>query len=725
MANEDLGKKSQRDRVLNFILKNYYGVAAVLVIIFLILPFPKIFIDLLMIINLSASIIVLLSAINFPRASDFDSFPRIILFLTMFGLGINVASTRLILTGKMTITGRGTPHFDSQSDMVQAFANIVTGDSVVVGFVIFLILIVVQMVVVTKGATRISEVSARFSLDSMSQKFFDVDNRLNSGAIDDVEAGRLKDAIRKEIDFYSTMDGASKFVSGNVKAGIVITVVNLLAGFIIGMTMNGLSFTEALESYSRLTIGDGLLSQLPSMMISFATGLLVTGTKSDEDFGEQLKNNFTRDGYIYEILGGVLILMGVTLGLRTPTLLILMALMGSAFIFIGIRISKGKEKAEKIAKEEEAKAKSKAQTGGSPDDASSIAMIDPLSLELGYALIPLVDQEKGAELLDRITKIRRESNLDMGLIVPKIRIQDNMTLEPNEYSFKIRGIEAGRASIRPGYYMCMDTGGVVTPIQGEATKDPTFGMDAIWVSGDRRQEAEDAGYTVVDPPTIIATHLTEIIRSNAADILGRQEVAAIIEKAKQDNPIVVDEVLNTCKYTYGEIEKILRNLLREKVSIRNIVPILETLSNYANATHHDTWALTAKVREALGLQIAMQYADYNKKIHVAVLSQSFAEMIQNHVYDPQDGSSPYVALDPVDKRKWITSCSEVLSAMSRNHYMPIILCASLIRPYVHAALEYEMPGVVVLSEAELYAAGNRVSIEVVGEIAEKVAEGAF
>ena len=711
MANESRGK------VLNFVQKNYTGVAVVLVVVFMVIPVPKVLVDLLMILNLSASIIVLLSVISIPRASDFDTFPRIILILTMFGLGLNIASTRLILAGKIVSTG-GRANMASQSNMVQAFASIVTGDNIVVGFVIFIILIIVQVLVVTKGATRISEVAARFSLDSMSQKFFDVDNRLNSGAIDDTEAGRLKDAIRKEIDFYSTMDGASKFVSGNVKAGIVITVVNLLGGFIMGMVFSGLDFSTALETYSRLTIGDGLLSQLPSMMVSFATGLLVTGTKSDEDFGEQIKNNFTRDGYIYEILGAVLVVLGIALGRGTPSLLLMLVLMGAGFVFIGMKLSVSREKAEAKAREAEAKAKTGNQTGGSPDDLESIAMIDPLSLELGYALIPLVDKEKGAELLDRITKIRKEANLDMGLIVPKIRIQDNMTLDPNEYSFKIHGIEAGRATIKLGYYMCINTGNISEEIQGEHTKDPTFGMDAVWVNEDRRQEAEDAGYVIVDPPTIIATHLTEIIRANAAEILGRQEVKAIIDKTEQTNPIVVREVLDNAKMNYGAIEKILKNLLEERVSIRNIVPILETISSYASVTTN-AWDLTKKVREALGLQIAMQYADENRKIHVMTLSRELYELVLKHAYFPSDGSKPLVAFDPVDRRRWIRCLNDGLAKMNGMGYMPIILCASDVRQLVRSSLERENPGVVVLSEAELYAAGNKVSIELLGEIADE------
>ena len=702
MANEGRG------RVMNLIQHNYVAVSIVLVIFLLFIPIPKILIDLCMILNLAFAVIIMLAVLSTARASDFQTFPRIILVQTMFGLGINIASTRLILSAKTVSTGISS----EQSAMVQAFANIVAGNNIVIGFVIFIILIVVQVLVVTKGAGRVSEVQARFSLDSMSQKFFDVDNRLNSGMIDDEEAKRLKDAIRKEIDFYSNMDGSSKFVSGNVKAGIFITVVNLIGGFIVGMRFNGMNFSDALKTYSILTIGDGLMSQLPSIIISFATGLLVTGTKSDEDLGSQIREDFTRDGYTYIIVGVILIVTGIALRAGTQFLLVPI---GGVFIFIGYRLSrKQNREKEKIKQAEEAQ-KATNQSGSANPENDKIALIDNLSLELGYALIPLVSKEKGAELLERITRIRNEAKLDMGFLIPKIHIQDNMTLDPNDYSFKIKGIEAGHANIRLGYYMCMDTGSVITPLKGEKTKDPAFGMDAIWLPEDQRQEAEEAGYVVVDPPTIIATHITELIRANAARMLGRQEVSSIIETVKEKNPVLVTEVLETAKLSYGQIQKVLQNLLEENVSIRDIVTILETLANYA-AISKNPWDLTEKVREALGLQICLQYADNDKKLRVMQLSEDLAVLIQNNGMYPADGSKPQVALDPVDRRKWINSVSSCLSRVKTKGYQPIILCPQVVRQLVHCSIEREMPGVVVLSEMEIMAAGRSVSVEVIDKI---------
>ena len=704
MANERRGK------ILNLLQSNFVAVAVVLVVFLLFIPIPKMLIDLSIILNLAFSIIILLAVVTIPRPSDFQTFPRIVLLQTLFSLAINISSTRLILSGNFQA---GT--LQGQSDMVKAFAHIVAGNNIVIGFVIFIILIVVQVLVVTKGAGRVSEVAARFSLDSMNQKMFDIDNRLNSGAIDEQEAERLKTAIRKEIDFYSNMDGSSKFVSGNVKAGIFITVINLIGGFIVGMVMNGMPFETALSTYSNLTIGDGLTSQLPSLIISFATGLLVTGTKSDEGFDQQLKQEFTSDGHIYEIVGGVLVVAGIALRGGTQFLLIPV---GILFFWFGFRMTR--DKLKKAELEEQQKAQTSNNSSSSAANDEKIIMLDPLSLELGYALIPLVDKEKGAELLERITRIRTEARLDMGFDIPKIRIRDNMTLEPDDYSFKIEGIEAGRASIRIGYLMCMDTGGVITPMEGEKTKDPAFGMDAIWVPEDRRAEAEQNGYIVVDPPTIISTHITEIIRSHAAEMLDRQAVSVIMDKVKENNPVLVSEVLDTAKISYGTIQKVFQNLLEEKVSIRNYVKILETMANYSQVSSN-VWDLTGKVREALGLQICSQYIDPNeKKLRVIKLSQGFSEMIAQHAYYPPDGSKPYVAFDPVDRRKWITAVSNSLAKIDKMGFMPVILCVSNVRQLVRSALEREQPGVVVISDMEMYTAtnGNGISVEIIDEISE-------
>ncbi len=698
----------------NSMMMTGIAVAVILVVLMLIVPIPTVLLDFFMAVNLALSIVILLIVLYTPKASKFSSFPRIILFVTIFGLGINVSSTRLILTQGTKFDGR----------MVRAFSSFVVGSSrgandssgLVVGMVIFIILIVIQSIVITKGATRVSEVAARFSLDSMAQKNFAVDQELNSGAITEEQAREKRAEIRAESDFFSAMDGSSKFVSGNVKAGIFITVINLVAGLITGMVLRHENFGTALDAYSRLTIGDGLLSQLPSLLISFATGLLVTGSNSDEMLSAQLKKQFTVSGYVYVIGGTAMALLGFMPGMPWYILIPL----GAVSVFIGFKMTSDETQQQKAKQEADAKAAAKGSSGSNGEDVSPVVPLDPLSLELGYGLIPLVDEEKGAKLLERVTRIRREAALDLGLVVPRIRIIDNMTLDPSEYSFKIRGIEAGRSRLKLGYYMGINTGDVREEIKGEATQDPAFGMPAVWIPEDKRTEAEGAGYAVVDPPTVVATHLTEIIRSHAAEILGREEVAQIIEKIKDTNKIVVNEVLDTAKFTYGQIEKVLQNLLREQVSIRNIVLILETLANYGSQVN--TWILTEKVREALGKQICMQYADDARHLRVMNLSQSWSEKILNHQVLPSDGSKPFVAFDAVDGRNWIASISNAFAAMQNSGLQPIILCPGEVRQLVKSSTERELPGLVVISINEVMSAGNSVALEVVGEIKPEVGD---
>ena len=680
--------------------------AAVVVVVFMmLLPLPGALVDTLMILNIFFALAVLLLVVFTPKSSSLSSFPRIILFLTLYGLGLNVSSTRLILSSARLYGYERFP-----GTMLKAFSSIVAGDSLAIGLIIFIILIIVQAFVITKGSGRISEVAARFALDSMPQKNFAVDSELQSGAITDEEAREKKREIQRESDFYSAMDGAAKFVSGNVKAGIFITVIDIVAGIIIGTTgQGGMSFGAAADTYTRLTIGDGLLSQLPSLLVSVATGLLVAGSNTDETMGSQIRKEFSQSGWVYVVSGMVIALMSLVPGFPWYLLIPI----GVGLAFFGYRLVRGARETE--LKKTEAEAAAKAQSAAAPADVSPVVPLDPLSLEIGYALIPLVDKDKGAELLERVTRIRREAALDLGLVVPSIRIIDNMTLDPSEYSFKIRGIEAGRSKIKVGCYMCLDTGSVVEEVKGEPTVDPAFGVPAVWVGEDMRQQAENAGYAVVDAPTIIATHLTEIIRSHAADILSRQEVSKIIEEIRKTNEVVVKEVLDTYHYTYGEIEKVLQGLLREQVSIRNIVAILETLANYGTM-QHNTWFLIEKVREALGLQICLQYVDGERKLSVLQLDQSTSEKILQHQVIPNDGGQPFVAFDPVDGRKWISAVSASLTAVRERNLMPIVLCAGEVRALVRNSIDREMPGTVVLSINEVMAAGHAIQLEILGEI---------
>lgn len=703
-------KRGSGGSILNFVLRNSLAVGVIVVVLFMFIPLPTAFIDLAMVINLALSFIILLTVIYMKRAADFTSFPTVVLITTIFGLAINISSTRNILVHPVKTSG----HMAGQSEMVQAFANIVAGDKVLIGFIIFIILIVVQVLVITKGADRVSEVKARFTLDAMPNKMFTIQNQINNGSITE-EEGELKiNQLRQENDFYSAMDGSSKFVSGNVKAGIFITVVNLIGGIVTGIRA-GASITDALDSYAKLTIGDGLMSQLPSLLLSFSTGLLITGSNDGDLLSDQLKEQFSANGTIYVIVGATLVALGLAFHNGATATLVPI---GILFIFVGSRLSHLKTKEEEQKTMEAEKAKNSPQKGnGGPEEISPVVKLDELSLEIGYALIPLVDDEKGAELMSRVKRIRREAALDLGLVIPPIHIMDQMELSPEEYSFKIRGIEAGRGRLKLGHFMCLNTGNVPRDreIVGEKTKDPAFGMDAIWLPDSKRLEAEKAGYAVIDAPTIIATHLTELIRRNASKILSRQSVSAIIEEIKKTNPVVVDEVTTgDHRFSYGEIEAVLKNLLEEQVSIRNMVVILETLGDYGKLTR-DPWTLTEKVREALGAQICQQYADENKVLHVLNLSQSLAQKILDHRAD-MPGKGPIVAFDPVDARNYISTMSNAVAAVRERNYLPIILCPSEVRRLVKSSTELEMPGIIVLSINEVMAASPNIKVESLGEI---------
>lgn len=702
-------KRSSGSTILKMILSNALAVGVIVIVLFMFIPLPTVAIDIAMVLNLALSFVILLTVIYMKRSADFTSFPRVVLISTLFGLAINISSTRNILIHPVTRSG----HMPGQSEMVQAFANIVAGDKVLIGFIIFIILIVVQVLVITKGADRVSEVTARFTLDAMNNKMFTIQNQMNSGSLTE-EEGELKiSQLRQEIDFYSAMDGSSKFVSGNVKAGIFITVINLIGGIVTG-TMAGASIEEAMNSYARLTIGDGLMSQLPSLLLSFSTGLLITGSNDGDLLTDQLKSQFSASGTVYAIVGGTLAALGLAFHNGATAVLVPV---GILFIIVGSRLMRKKtqEEAEKAATAQQSGDPS--QKSGGSEEISPVVKLDELSLEIGYALIPLVDNEKGAELMARIKRIRREAALDLGLVIPSIHIMDQMELSPEEYSFKIRGIEAGRSRLKLGHFMCLNTGNVPKDreLAGEKTKDPAFGMDAIWLPDSKRMEAEKAGYAVIDAPTIIATHLTELIRRNASKILSRQSVNAILEEIKKTNPVVVDEVTSgDHRFSYGEIEAVLKNLLEEQVSIRNMVIILETLGDYGKLTR-DPWTLTEKVREALGAQICQQYADENKVLHVMSLSQSFAQKILEHRAD-MPGKGPVVAFDPVDARNYISAMSSTVAAVRERNYLPIIMCPSEVRRLVKASTELEMPGIIVLSINEVMAAAPNIKVESLGEI---------
>lgn len=675
----------------------FVAIGAIVMVMMLIVPLPSVLLDLLLALNLVLNLLILLIVLYTRRATDFSVFPTLILVSTVFGLGLNVSSTRLILSGH-----------GKEVHMVKAFSTFVVGNTkgsegLVIGFVIFIILIAVQAFVITKGSTRVAEVAARFTLDAMPTKNMSIEAEYNSGAITEEEARARKVEIQKEADFYGAMDGASKFVSGNVKIGIFITVINIVAGLIFGMIFRQEAFGAAIATYASLTIGDGLLSQLPSLFVSVATGLIVTRSVSDGTLGSDIKSQFSRNAKVYYVGAGTMMGIAILPGFPWYVLIPIAA----ALAYVGRQLQSADAASFKKSIEK-AEQKEKEKTGENPADMSPVVPLDPLSLELGYGLIPLVDKDKGAELLERVTRIRRESALDLGLVVPRIRIIDNMRLEPSEYCFKIKGVEVARGRIRMGWYLGINPGGVSEDLPGEKTTDPTFGLPAIWIADENRERAERAGYTVVDPPSIIATHLTEIIKRHASEILGRQEVQSIVETIKKDYPAVVDEVMKLC--SLGEIQKVLQGLLREQVSIRNMVVILETLADYRPVTK-DSTVLIEKVRQSLSRQICLQFVDDARTLHVLTIEPSLVQKIVESRVDTVQG--PIAALEPAVQRAWIRSLSRSVASVQQAGYVPIILCPEEARILVKSSTEREIPDLVVLSVPEI---ANDIKVEAIGEI---------
>jgi flagellar biosynthesis protein FlhA len=668
------------------------AVGVLSIVVMLIIPLPTVLLDALMLINLLLSVMIILIVMYNKDPLEFSVFPTMLLVTTVFSLALNVSSTRLILTKGVNFDGK----------VVKAFSTFVVGaegqEGLVVGLIIFIIIVAVQFMVITKGSSRVSEVAARFALDAMPGKQMSIESELNSGSITEEESRTRKAHLQKSVDFYGAMDGASKFVSGNVKVGIVITLVNILGGLIVGVSIHGESFNEALATYTSLTIGDGLVSQLPALLISVATGLVVTRSISDGTFGEDVSTQFTAQAKIYGIAAGFLFLMGVLPGFPWYLLFPMASLSAYAAWSLSRKEKKKVEAAEQEESEETAE----------PAEISPVVPFDPLSVELGYGLIPLVDKDQGAELLERITRIRKEAALDLGLVVPRIRIIDNMRLEPSEYCLKIKGVDVGSGVIRVDQHMAINPGGERQLLKGDPTVDPAFGFSAVWIGADQRDLAEREGYLVVDPPSIIATHLTEIIKKHAPEILGRQEVQAMLNALKEDYSAVVDEV--TKMFSTGEVQKVLQNLLREQVSIRNLVMILEAMGDYGSITK-DIGFLTEKVRQTLGRQICLQYATDGKNLKVLTIDPVLEQSIIDSKMETRNG---YIAaLEPDFQRAWINSVANQIRMMQESGYNPVILSSEPARPLVKSSTQKAMPNLAILSVPEVV---NDINIESVGVI---------
>jgi flagellar biosynthesis protein FlhA len=664
-------------------------------VMMLLIPLPTFLLDTLMAFNLTMSLIIILMTLYNSRAAEFLSFPTILLVTTVFGLALNISSTRLILAQGQKFDGK----------MIRAFSSFVVGsrgnEGLVIGFIIFVIIIAVQVLVITKGSTRGAEVAARFNLDAMPQKYMGIDAEFSAGAINEEEAGRRKRELQKESEFYGQMDAAAKFVSGNVKVGILITVINILGGLIVGVSLHNEGWQGALGTYVAFAIGDGLVSQFPALLISTATGLIITRATSDASFGADLSDQFSRQHTIYWIASVFLFFMGLLPGFPAYIFIPMSVLSGMLALSMGRKAGVKKAEPAKAAAE---------HTQDASTDFSRVAPLDPLSLELGYGLVPLVDKDKGAELLNRVTHIRKETALDIGLVVPKIRIIDNMRLDTFEYCFKIKGVEVGRGSLRMGMYLAINPGKVREEVTGEKTTEPTFGAPALWITEDTREKADRAGYIVVDPPSIIATHLTEIIKKHAAEILGRQELQAILNSLEKDYPAVVEEVRKS-PVGLGGIQKILQNLLKERVSIRNMVEVLETIADYGAVTK-DVSFITEKVRQALARQICFQYADDSKTLHMFTIMPKLEQAIIDSRIETAGGL--VAALKPETQRRWFTAMHNAQRlVLEAGHAAFIVLCSEAARPLVRAATAREFPNLVALSALELV---PDIKFESLGEI---------
>ncbi len=668
------------------------GIGVIAVVTMLVIPLPTFLLDLLLAISLMLGILILLVVMYVPRSFDFSVFPALLLITTVYRLALNVSSTRLILLQGAAFDGK----------IIRTFGDFVVGGNYVIGFIVFIILMAVQFIVITKGATRTAEVAARFTLDAMPAKLMSIDSDLSNGIINEEEALRRRREVRKEADFYGAMDGASKFVQGDVKVGILITIINIIGGFIIGMVMRGESFDVAIHTYTLLSIGDGLVAQIPSLMITTATGIIVTRAVSEESLGKDLSTQLGSQPRALMITAAALGLSALIPGFPKITLILLAAGLGA----LGYLMKQTEEEEMQKTKIEQKEAALKTHK---PESVIPLIQVDALEVEIGYSLIPLADPDQGGTLLDRITNIRRRSALEMGLIVPPIRIRDNMELPPQDYSILIKGVEVGHGSLQVGKLMAMDPGTVEEKIEGVEFTEPVFNLRAIWIDPDNRDVAERRGYTVVDCPTIIATHLTEIIRRHADEILGRQEVQQLIDTIKNDYPAVVNELIGEKKLSIGEIQKVLQNLLRERVSIRNMVTILETLASYSDYTK-DIGLLTEYVRVALARQLCREYADKNNTLSVITVDPEIETIIRSSIHeDPVEGR--IISLDPDTHREVLDSLFDSYSRARSAGYAPVFLVSPHIRSVLFTLLEREVPDPVVLSYNEIV---PEIRINVIG-----------
>lgn len=648
-------------------------------IIFFIIPIPSFLLDIMLALNISLALVILMNALFVKEVLDMSFFPTLLLFTTIFRISLNVSSTRLILN-------TGDP-----GNVVRTFGQFVGGNDLIIGAIIFVVMILIQLIVINKGSERVSEVTARFTLDAMPGKQMAIDADLNTGVISEKQARERRDKIQQESGFFGAMDGATKYVKGDATVGIVVTIINLVGGIAMGVLRQNMEIMDALNQYGILTIGDGLVSQIPSLLISLATGILVTKASKEADFGDTLIRQLFGIPKVLYIVGAVMIFLGLT----TPLEWKLFVPLGISFLIAGRSVdnSLGIEAIE----EEVDAAEEQAEEIRRPENVVSLLQVDPIELEFGYGIIPLADVNQGGDLLDRVVMIRRQIALELGTVVPIIRLRDNIQLNPNQYIIKIKGIQVTEGEILFDHYMAMNPGFVEEEISGIPTYEPSFHLPALWITENQRERAESLGYTVVDPPSIIATHLTEVIRTHIDELLSRQDVQSLIENIKENNPTLVDELVPKL-LGVGEIQKVLQNLLREGISIRDLLTIFETLADHA-ATTRDTDVLTEYARQSLKRAISGKYFPANEVTNVITLDPKVEQEIMGSVKQTEQGA--YLTLDPEKTKGIMSALEEEVKKLEDLGKSPIIITSPIVRMYFKKLTEDYFRDLIVVSYNEV------------------------
>ncbi|MDF2542250.1 MAG: flhA [Herbinix sp.] len=667
------------------------GLYLLAAIIFLIVPMPSFLLDILLALNISTAMVILFNALYAKEVLNMSAFPTILLFTTIFRISLNMSSTKLILA-------TGEP-----GNVVETFGKFVGSGNLVIGIIVFIILIVIQFMVINKGSERVAEVTARFTLDAMPGKQMAIDADLNTGAINDAQAKERREKIQEEAAFFGSMDGATKYVKGDAIAGLIITVVNIAGGVVMGVLFMDIPMAEAFEKFTILTIGDGLVSQIPSLMISLATGILVTKVSKEADFGDLLVKQLFAIPKVLYMVGASLIFLGVV----TPLSTLVFGGYGIIFIISGRAIA---SKIEVTAIEEEVSAEeSSANEIRKPENVVSLLQVDPIELEFGYGIIPLADANQGGDLLDRVVLIRRQIALELGCVVPMIRLRDNIQLNPNQYIIKIKGIQVSEGEILFDHYMAMNPGYVEEEITGIPTFEPSFHLPALWISESQRERAESLGYTVVDPPSIIATHLTEVIRSHLDELLTRQDVQHLVNNIQEANQTLVLELVPKL-LNIGEIQKVLQNLLREGISIRDLVTIFETLADHA-PTSRDTDVLTEYVRQSLKRAISNKYFPSSEMTSVVTLDPKVEQEIMGSVKQTEQGS--YISLDPGITREIIEAVQSEVQKLEDMGKNPIIITSPIVRMYFKRLTQDYFKDLIVVSYNEI---DSNVELQSIGMV---------